>query len=497
MKFSVTTKSVLDITADCIIIGLYENQTLTEQAKEIDKATDGLIRKILKRGDIKGELEETLLLHNVPNINIDRILLVGLGNKAKFSEFAFRRTLQTIVNQLKSLACKKAILTVAEIACKKRHAHWKVRQAIEFISTLEYQFDAFKSKKIPNHSLKEIIFTIYQGAEAQVKQALKEGVAITTGMALTKDLGNTPANICTPAYIAEQAKKLVRGNKQMSIKVYDERTLEKMGMGAFNSVAKGSQHPGKMIVIEYKGNRKKMQPHIIVGKGITFDTGGISLKPPGAMDEMKYDMCGAASVLGALKAVSTLNLPVYVVGVIVAAENMPSGKASKPGDVVKTLSGQTVEILNTDAEGRLVLCDALTYIEKYKPQSVIDIATLTGAILVGLGTFPSGLFANDDTIVKAIETAADKSYDRVWNMPMYDDYQPLLKSNFADFANISGGRYGGSITAACYLSRFTEKYKWAHLDIAGTAWISGDKKGATGRPVPLLTQYLIDAAESA
>jgi len=313
-------------------------------------------------------------------------------------------------------------------------------------------------------------------------------------MCLTKDLGNLAPNICTPAYLAKQAKDLAKSHK-LKVTVLEEKDMEKLGMGSLLSVAQGSEQPAKLIVLEYQGLSKKDNPIVLVGKGVTFDTGGISLKPAAEMDEMKFDMSGAASVLGTLQAVAEMKLPVNVVGIIPATENMPSGKATKPGDVVTSLSGQTIEVLNTDAEGRLILCDALTYAERYNPKVVIDIATLTGACVIALGNFTTGLLSNDDKLAQALLAAGEHAGDRAWQLPLWDEYQDLLKSNFADIANI-GGRAAGTITAACFLSRFTKKYRWAHLDIAGTAWKSGKEKGSTGRPVPLLTQFLIDQSKS-
>jgi leucyl aminopeptidase len=327
---------------------------------------------------------------------------------------------------------------------------------------------------------------------ARASAGLEEGLAIAHGVSLAKDLGNLPPNVCTPTYLADQARELAK-RYRMKATVLEAEDMEKLGMGALLSVARGSAQPPKLIVLEHRGGAKAQKPVALVGKGITFDTGGISLKPASEMDEMKFDMCGAASVLGTLKAVGEMRLPINVVGVIPTTENMPGGRATKPGDIVTTMSGQTVEILNTDAEGRLILCDALTYASRFEPAAVIDIATLTGACVIALGHVASGLYANDEALAKEVLAAADAAFDRAWHLPLWDDYQEQLKSNFADFANI-GGRPAGSVTAACFLARFTKKFRWAHLDIAGTAWKSGREKGATGRPVPLLTQFLLRRA---
>jgi len=345
--------------------------------------------------------------------------------------------------------------------------------------------------KIKTH-LRKMKFLANKRSEISlIREGEEYGTAIASGMNFAKELGNLPGNICTPTYLAEKAKSLKKGNRNLYVSVIEESQMKKLGMGALLSVSNGSVEPAKLVAMEYKGGEQNERPIVLVGKGITFDTGGISIKPGASMDEMKFDMCGAASVLGTIKACCDLELPINVVGVIACAENMPGGKATKPGDVVTTMSGQTVEILNTDAEGRLVLCDALTYIEKFKPEIVIDIATLTGACVVALGHVPSGLMSNDDELANDLIEAGNLSGDRAWQLPLWDEYQSELNSNFADIANI-GGRWGGTITAACFLSRFTKKYRWAHLDIAGVAWHShGKQKGATGRPVPLLTEYLL------
>jgi leucyl aminopeptidase len=320
-------------------------------------------------------------------------------------------------------------------------------------------------------------------------QALQRGLAIASGIRFAKDLGNLPGNICTPTFLAEQALELGK-TFDFKVEVLEKKDMEKLGMGSFLSVARGSRQPPKLIVMHYSKGGAGQKPVALVGKGITFDAGGISIKPAGDMDEMKYDMCGAASVLGTFRAIAEMKLPINVVGVIPTCENLPDGDANKPGDIVTSMSGQTIEILNTDAEGRLILCDALTYTERFEPTAVVDIATLTGACVIALGHHVSGLFGNSDSLTKELHNAGEESFDRVWPMPTWDDYQDQLKSNFADMANI-GGRAGGSITAACFLSRFAKKFEWAHLDIAGTAWKSGKDKGSTGRPVPLLTHFLM------
>jgi leucyl aminopeptidase len=356
-----------------------------------------------------------------------------------------------------------------------------------------YRFTQMKSRSEGDGpALRRLNLSVDRAAEKRAAAGLAQGLAVAHGMSLAKDLGNLPPNVCTPTYLANQAKDLAK-RYRMKITVLERADMEKLGMHTLLSVAQGSAQPPKFIVLEHHGGPKKQKPVALVGKGITFDTGGISLKPAPEMDEMKFDMCGAASVLGTMKAVGEMRLPINVIGVVPTTENMPGGRATRPGDIVKSLSGQTVEILNTDAEGRLILCDALTYVERYQPAAVIDIATLTGACVIALGHVASGLFANDDALAREVLAAGDTAQDRAWHMPLWDDYQEQLRSNFADFANI-GGRPAGAVTAACFLARFTKKFRWAHLDIAGTAWKSGKEKGATARPVPLLTQFLVNRA---
>jgi leucyl aminopeptidase len=372
-----------------------------------------------------------------------------------------------------------------------KDAAWVIKQAVFKAAEQAFRADGMKSKPSKPATLKNITFATLDKPTAALKTVLGQTAATTHGMALTKELGNLPGNICTPTYLAAKALALGKEHKSIKTTVLDEKAMQKLGMGSFLSVTRGSEQPAKLITLEYYGAARTQKPIVLVGKGITFDSGGISLKPGPEMDEMKYDMCGAASVLGTLQAIAEMGLKLNVVGVIPTCENLPSGRATKPGDIVTSMSGQTIEILNTDAEGRLILCDALTYSKKFNPDTVIDIATLTGACVIALGHVASGMFSNEDKLAKELLAAGEQSHDRIWQLPLWEDYQPLLDSNFADMANI-GGRAGGTITAACFLARFTKEYRWAHLDIAGTAWLSGKKKGATGRPVPLLTQYLIN-----
>ncbi|GLX13743.1 cytosol aminopeptidase [Pseudomonas straminea] len=496
MEFLVKSARPETLKTATLIIPVGEGGKLAATAKAVDAASGGAIAALLKRGDLAGKPGQTLLVHGVANLKAERVLLVGTGKDAELSDRQLRKLIASVYGVLKTLGGSDALLALQDLQVKGRDAYGKARLIVESLVDAGYQFDRFKSQKATPGALKKITLITDKADTAAVERATREARAIAVGMALTKDLGNLPPNICHPSYLAEQAKELGKAHKNLKVEILDEKKLQALGAGAFLAVGQGSEQPPRMIVMQYNGGKKGQKPHALVGKGITFDTGGISIKPAAGMDEMKYDMGGAASVFGTLRAVLELQLPINLVCLLACAENMPSGGATRPGDIVTTMSGQTVEILNTDAEGRLVLCDTLTYAERFKPQSVIDIATLTGACIVALGSNVSGLMGNDDELVNQILAAGRQADDRAWQLPLYDEYQEQLDSPFADIANI-GGPKAGTITAGCFLSRFTKAYKWAHLDIAGTAWISGGKdKGATGRPVPLLTQYLLDRVQA-
>ncbi|HEY4350683.1 MAG TPA: leucyl aminopeptidase [Paraburkholderia sp.] len=488
-----STQGFLTGKSDCIVIGVFESQTLSGAALEIDTATKGLLTRIIKAGDMDGKNGSTLFLHEVSGIGASRVLLVGLGKQDAFTQKAYGDALRAAWRALLGTKVVQVTFTLAQAPIKERTSDWAVRAAILALRELTYRFTQMKSKPDTTaRALKRIVFTVDPADEKLAKLSAKQGAALANGMDLTRDLGNLPGNVCTPTYLANTAKKLAKDWK-LKVEVLGQKQMEALKMGSLLSVAKGSAEPPHFIVLQYHGGPAKAAPVVLVGKGITFDTGGISLKPGDSMDEMKYDMCGAGSVLGTLRAVAEMGLKLNVVGIIPTCENMPSSTATKPGDIVTSMSGTTIEILNTDAEGRLILADALTYAERFKPAAVIDIATLTGACIIALGHHNSGLFAKDDALAGELLDAAKEAADPAWRMPLDDEYQDLLKSNFADVANI-GGRPAGSVTAACFLARFTEAYPWAHLDIAGTAWKSGAAKGATGRPVPLLSQFLIDRA---
>jgi leucyl aminopeptidase len=476
-----------------LVVAVGEGQVLSDAAKTVDTLSGGAIAAVLKRGDLQGKVGQSLLLHSLPNLKAERVLLVGTGKEAELSDRQFKKVISCVLTNLKGLGGTDAAIALDQLLVKNRDTYGKTRLLAETLADGEYVFDQFKSQKAEARALKKVTLLTNKITVADVERAAKHAQAIATGMALTRDLGNMPPNLCHPTYLGEQAKALGKAHKHLKVEVHDEKDIAKLGMGAFLAVGQGSAQPPRLIVMNYQGGKKNDQPFVLVGKGITFDTGGISIKPAAGMDEMKFDMCGAASVFGTLRAVLELQLPINLVCVIAAAENMPSGNATRPGDIVTTMSGQTVEILNTDAEGRLVLCDALTYAERFKPKTVIDIATLTGACVVALGGHTSGLLGNNDALINQLLEAGKMADDRAWQLPLFDEYQEQLDSPFADIANI-GGPKGGTITAGCFLSRFTKAYEWAHLDIAGTAWTSGKEKGATGRPVPLLTQYLLDRA---
>jgi leucyl aminopeptidase len=446
---------------------------------------------------MEGKLGATLLLHNVRGTLADRVLLVGLGKERDFRDKEFRQAIRAAVKLLNETGSYEAVIYLTEEKVKRREVAWRVEHAVVVAMDAVYRFDQMKSTPAEvRRPLRKLTLSVPQRSDlADGETAAARGLAISHGIDLARDLGNLPGNVCTPTYLGERAQELGREFPDIKVTVMERPEIEQLGMGSFLSVTNGSQQPPRFIVLEYDQSQRKRRPVVLVGKDITFDTGGVSLKPAADMDQMKFDMCGAASVLGVFRAVAELKSKLSLVGLVPTCENMPSGHATKPGDIVKSMSGQTIEVLNTDAEGRLILADALTYAERYEPEAVVDIATLTGAMVIALGHVASGLFSNSDTLARALIGAGDDAYDRAWQMPLWDDYQEGLNSNFADFANIAG-RAGGSITAACFLSRFTKKYDWAHLDIAGIAWREGKEKGATGRPVPLLTTWLL-AQESA
>ncbi len=498
MEYNVKSGNPEKQRSACVVVGVFEPRKLSAAAEELDRAADGMLSSLVRRGDMEGKSGQTLMLYNVPNTLCDRVLLVGCGKERDFDDRQFRKSIATAVRLLNDGGAMEAVCYLTDVPIKSRDSIWKVRQAVIEVQSALYRFDQLKSKKdTQRRPLRKITFSVPSRRDlGECEQALSQGQAIANGMQLARDLGNLPGNICTPSYLADQAKALGKEFRRVKVNVLEESDMEKLSMGALLSVSRGSRQPAKLITMEYRGGPKDQKPVVYVGKGLTFDAGGISIKPAQAMDEMKYDMCGAAGVFGAIRACAELQLPINVVGVVPSSENLPDGAANKPGDIVTSMSGQTIEVLNTDAEGRLILCDALTYSERFEPAVVVDMATLTGACVIALGAHAHGLLGNNKPLIHDLLSAGKEVGDRAWELPLWDEYQSQLDSNFADMANI-GGREAGTITAACFLSRYTKKMRWAHLDIAGTAWLSGKDKGATGRPVPLLVQFLLDRLRGA
>jgi len=498
MDFSVKAGDPEKLRSACVIVGISAPRRLSAAAERLDKTSRGQLRELLKRGDIDTECGKTTLIHQPKGrIQAARILVVGCGKDQKLSPKSFITIVSATAKAVQASGATEAVSFLTELEVEDRDLEWKARQTVLAARDAVYRFDEGKSKpKTPKRPLRKLTIAVAGPDDlTTAKQGMHQGIAIANGIDLARVLGNRPANRCTPSDLADQALQLKKEHKSVKVHILEEADMEKLGMGALLSVSRGTREPAKLIVMQYSGADKDDKPVVLVGKGVTFDSGGISLKPGAAMDEMKFDMCGAASVFGAVSAVAELALPINLVGIVPATENLPDGQATKPGDVVTSMSGQTIEILNTDAEGRLILCDALSYAEKFNPYVVVDIATLTGACIVALGKHTSGLLSNDQELADELLKAGQIACDRAWQLPLWDEYDEQLKSNFADMANI-GGNGAGTITAACFLGRFTKEYRWAHLDIAGVAWKSGDAKGATGRPVPLLMQYLLDQCQA-
>jgi leucyl aminopeptidase len=492
MNFTTKTGDLVRLRTDCLVVAVYKNNRLSRPAEAVDAASGGHLRRLLQRGDMDGDAEQSLMLNEVPGVGSQRVLLVGCGAKREFNLAAYRKATATALAALAGHRVREALWALHDPAPSDANPYRTLRDTVLTAMDRGYRFDQMKSDpKPPKRPLTRLgLWVAEKGGRGAANRALEHGQAIGQGVALAKDLGNLPGNVCTPAYLAEQALALGQESPKLEVSVLEEEDMERLRMGALLAVSRGSRQPAKLIVMRYRGAEEPYKPVVLVGKGLTFDAGGISLKPGEAMDEMKFDMCGGASVLGTVRACLRLDLPINLVGVIPASENLPDGAANKPGDILTSMSGQTIEVLNTDAEGRLILCDAITYSERFEPDVLIDIATLTGACVIALGKHPSGLFSNHEPLARQLLAAGEHIGDRAWQLPLWDDYQSQLDTRFADMANI-GGRPAGAITAACFLARFTKKLRWAHLDIAGTAWLSGDNKGSTGRPVPLLTQYLL------
>ena len=482
----------------CVIVGIFDRRSLSEAAATIDTASEGAIGSVMRRGDMDGKAGSTLMLHNVPGTFADRVMLVGLGKERNFDEAAYRKAHTAAAKALRQTGAIDAVSYLTHLPVKSRDFQWNVTQAVLATQEVYYRFDECRGAKAREKEtpakLERYTFDVPRRSDLPSgERGLVEALAIDKGVTLAKNLSNLPGNLCTPTYLADEARKLATGSP-IKTKILEKADMEKLGMGSLLSVAQGSSQPPKLIVMEYMKGPKTEKPIALVGKGLTFDAGGISIKPAAQMDEMKFDMCGGASVFGTMAAIAELKLPLNVVGIVAATENLINGEATKPGDIVTSMAGITIEVLNTDAEGRLILCDALTYAEQhYEPSFCIDMATLTGACVVALGNVATGLFSNNPALGRSLLAAGDQVGDRAWELPLWADYDENIKSEFADVANIAtrGGREAGAIIGATFLHRFTKRMKWAHLDIAGTAWIG---KKATGRPVPLLVQYLLNVA---
>ena len=524
MEFSAKTADVVTLASHCLVIGLFKSPKapkgpkapkasksarastpapqLTAAGLRLDHAGEKQISRLLGRGDLDGSVGSVQILYDLPGIKAERVLLLGLGTKGDFNASAARsaaRTAATLINQ-RGISCADLCLLEANYA--GADSRRRARNLVEAMHEALYRFDRSqitgkitgqitdKGTGKKNAKLKQVSVLCTLAQRASVVRGLKEGAAIARGVRLARDYANLPGNICTPSFLAVEAKRLAK-RLPIVTTILTEAQMQKHKMHSLLSVSRGSREPAKLIIMQYHGGGRTTQPVVLVGKGLTFDAGGISLKPAAAMDEMKYDMCGGASVFGAMQAAAELRLKINLVGIVPSSENMPDGAANKPGDIVTSMAGTTIEILNTDAEGRLILCDALTYAERFKPAAVVDIATLTGACVIALGEHASGLFSDNERLANQLLAAGEASGDRAWRMPVWDEYDKQLNSKFADLANI-GGRNAGAVTAACFLKHFTAKYDWAHLDIAGTAWGTGAKKGATGRPVPLLVEFLLN-----
>jgi leucyl aminopeptidase len=495
MDYFTTTSAASRQKAGCLIVGIYESGLLSAAAAEIDTATGGAVKRLAKSGDLSGELGECRILCSLDGVRAERVVIAGLGQKEKFGVPEFRQAMGAAVRVFKGSRVHEVVnyLTIEDV--KAASAYYLARYTVESIGNGLYDFEETKSnRKNVKTPINRIGVALKDADDRLVaKKGAEHADAIVTAMTLAKDLGNLPPNICTPAYLAKTAERLARQHDSIRTQVLNEAAMKRLNMHSLLSVSNGSAEPAKLIVMQYKGGDARDKPVVLVGKGITFDSGGISLKPGPAMDEMKYDMCGAAAVIATVAAIAKLKLPINVNAIVPSSENLPSGTATRPGDIVTSMSGLTIEILNTDAEGRLVLCDAITYSRRFKPSVLIDVATLTGACVIALGHHRTAIMSNNDELARSIASAGDAADDRGWHMPLGEEYAQQLKSNFADFANV-GGREGGAITAAAFLGKFTEGLDWAHLDIAGTAWVSGSKKGATGRPVPMLTEFLLQRA---
>ena len=495
LEFTLNHDAPAAAQTDCIVVGAFADNTLTPAAQAIDSASGGKLAALLARGDVSGKTGRTAMLHDLSGVTAPRVLVVGLGEPDKYRVPQYLKAVGDAARALKTGPVASALFTISEVAITDRDAAWNIRQAAIAASHACYRYTATlgaKNKKRDETGLK--CFAIHAGSSGGSDAvALAQGQAIAAGVAFARELGNLPPNICNPGYLAQQAQEFASRFDKTQCEVLDREQMQTLGMGSLLAVSQGSANPPKLVVLKYN-NGGNTKPYVLVGKGITFDTGGINLKTQGGIEEMKYDMCGAATVLGTFVAAVGMQLPINLVVIAAAVENMPDGNSYRPSDVLTSMSGKTIEVGNTDAEGRLILCDALTYAQKFEPQALLDVATLTGACVVALGKYATGLMSKHDDLSGELLAAGESTFDRAWRLPLWDEYQGMLDSNFADVYNI-GGRWAGAITAGCFLSRFTEGQRWAHLDIAGVANSDGKMGMATGRPVGMLSQWLIDRVE--
>ena len=497
MEFKAIIDAKARNDAGCAVVGIYEDGDPGLAARNVDKQLNGMIGKLYGDGDFSGKLGDMLLLPTPEGTTATRVLLIGLGSRSGFGRKQYRKALQATVQALGKTGARDAVVYLGLEEAAGLDVQYRARIIAEVFCAQLYNIPDLKTSVKPkSRRLSSVSVAVLDARAAKAAtEGLRIGAAVGSGLKLSRDLANLPPNVCTPTYLGTRAQALAKEFSSIKTKVLDHSGIKALKMGAFLAVTQGSDQPPRLIVCEYRGTKKNSAPICLVGKGITFDSGGISLKDPPAMDEMKFDMSGAASVLGTLRAIAELKLPINLVVIVPTCENMPSGSAVKPADIVTTLSGQTVEILNTDAEGRLILCDAITYSRRFKPAAVIDVATLTGACIIALGNHFSGLMSNNEALAGELESAGVRADDRAWRLPIGEEYVDQLKSNFADIANV-GGREGGACTAASFLGKFAKDLRWAHLDVAGTAWLGGAQKGSTGRPVPLLVDFLINRARS-
>ena len=494
MQFEIWTKALAELSIDCVAVGVHDDGELTPDAKTLDLRCREKLSRLVKRGDFTAKLGETWLVTDLEGIGAERVLLVGVGAKGELARKAWRRSVSAAIGAATRTRVTSLALALPRPTVKLLSDERLGRAVAELAGASLYRVNDLKSTKKPRASaLSRIVVAASAKAAAAVEKGCSQGEALAGGAALMRNLANLPGNVCTPTYLGKVALDLAKTHKSLKVKVLGLAEIKREKMGCFLAVTQGSEEPPRFLVIEHRHPKAKGAPVVLVGKGITFDTGGISLKDPPLMDEMKFDMSGAACVIGTMNTVAELNLPLNVIGLVATCENMPDGRAIKPGDIVTSALGLTVEILNTDAEGRLILCDALNYARRFKPAVVIDLATLTGAIVVALGTHHTGVFANDDALARELVDCGAVVDDRAWHMPLTEEYGEQLKSNFADLANVAG-RDGGSITAAAFLSKFTQGLTWAHLDIAGTAYQGGAAKGSTGRPSAMLLEFLLRRA---